>query len=61
MDPEEIEKHIGKNYRVDIEDIDVNLNQDVLEIDEDNMPMSLRTEKKNRDQGLEEAVNYTKL
>lgn len=62
MDPEEIERHIGKTYQVDIEDIRVAMPLEALEIDEDDMPLSLRTETKKTAGGLETGtVNYNKL
>jgi hypothetical protein len=53
MDDEEIEKHIGKNYQVDHGDIELRMHQEVLEINEDDMPLSLRTEKKKNTGKLE--------
>ena len=53
MDQEEIEKHIGKNYQVDVEDIEVRMPQELLEINEADLPLSLRTEKKKKIDSLE--------
>ena len=53
MDQEEIEKHIGKNYQVDIVDIEVRMPQEMLEINEEDYPLSLRTEKKKNIGSLE--------
>ena len=53
MDPEEIEKHIGKNYQVEMADIEIKFPQDPLEINENDMPLSLRTEKKKDIESLE--------
>ena len=65
MDPEEIERHIGQNYKVDLEldDIKIKMPEDVLEIDEDDLPMSLRTEtKKTVGNAFETAsLTYSKL
>ena len=46
MDPEEIENYIGKTYQVNQEDIKVAIAIEALEIDEDDLPQSLRTENK---------------
>lgn len=60
MDPEEIERHIGKTYQVDLSNIKVEM--DPLEIDEDDLPMSLRTETKKTAGMLETgSLNYSKL
>ena len=62
MDPEEIERHIGKTYQVDLEDIKVKISIEALEIDEDDLPWSLRTEKKKTTSGLDTvSLNYSKL
>jgi hypothetical protein len=62
MDPEEIERHIGKNYQVDLEDIKIKITIEALEIDEDDMPLSLRTEKRRTNGALDTtSLTYSKL
>jgi hypothetical protein len=62
MDHEDIERHIGKTYQVDLEDIKIKITIEALEIDEDDLPLSLRTEKRRTAGGLDTAsLNYSRL